>query len=166
MRCWAHADEYSARDPGTNRPIALRTPYRLTRDADRQPLGLHLAPSPTTGKRGILHSAQLGTERKPPACRAPGTAPPRAAAAMPPGAARPLRPALPEQRRAAGPGAGRHRAARHRHGPSTAQPVRPRPESFRTVGHTGGWPRTLIPLLHSSTRCYPNANCFYSSYIL
>lgn len=121
MRCWAHAGEYSARDPGTNRPIALRTPYRLTRDADRQPLGLHLAPSPTAGKRGILHSAHLGAERKPPACRAPGTAPPRAAAAMPPGAARPLRPALPqpvpEHRRAA---RGRAQGATGRHGTATA----------------------------------------------
>lgn len=116
-----------------NRPKAPCTPDRLTRDG---PLasGLHLALSLSAGKRGILHfGAPLhtsGQSAKPPAPRAMlGAAPPRATAAMPPGAARPLCPPLPQplpehRRGCAGPSAGRHPAARH--GTATA-PARGRP---------------------------------------
>lgn len=119
-------------------------------------------------------SAHLGAERKAP--NTPRHARRRAskshsgdaargcAAALPsaPAAAPRPPPGLRRAERRAPPGG----AARHRHGPSTGKPVRPRPESFGAVGHTGGWPQTLTPLLHSSMHCYAYADCFYSSYIL
>lgn len=131
-----------AQDPGTNRPKAPCTPDRLTRDGPLA-LGLHLALSLSAGKRGILHfGAPLhtsGQSAKPPTPRAMlGAAPPRATAAMPPGAARPLCPPLPQplpdhRRGCAGPSAGRHPAARHGTAPPRPQHGEARPAAPRVL---------------------------------